>query len=163
MGGLAGPGHPDLVAAVDVDVLDVVVVEQRLEPPGPEHAGEHALGELLLGLGVQRRLADTEQLLCVLTDHVADQLAGVLLLTQTHELAQPRLGPPLLLAVQPVADLAVHAAEQIRVDPHAGTPVSTSTVTMEPTTARAARRSKVRPRRPTARSPCSSRCKAFGS
>ena len=90
----------------------------------------HAFGELLLGLGVQRRLARAEQLLGVLTDHVGDQLAGVLLLAQTHELAQPRLRPALLLAVQPVADLAVHAAEQIRVDPHAGTPFSTSMVTM---------------------------------
>ncbi len=56
---LATVGVPDehLVEAVDVDVLDLGVVQQRLEPADAEQGGVHGGRVLFLGLGVQRRTA----------------------------------------------------------------------------------------------------------
>ena len=41
-----GVADEDLVAAVDVDVLDLGVVEQRLEPADAEERGVHGRGVL---------------------------------------------------------------------------------------------------------------------
>ena len=66
----------------------------------------------------------------MLADDVSDQPARVLLLIGAGQLALAAAKPPLLLAVQPVPDLAVNGAKQIwinhRVSPTGlvGTPES---------------------------------------
>ncbi len=45
--GPVGEGRPDSVAAVDVDVLDALVVDERLEPTETEQGIEHCLRDLL--------------------------------------------------------------------------------------------------------------------
>ena len=52
-----GVAEEDPVAAVDVDVLDLLVLQQRLQPAHAEQRGVDRRGELLLFLGVGRRPA----------------------------------------------------------------------------------------------------------
>lgn len=73
-----GVADEHLVAAVDVDVLDLGVVEQRLEPPHPEQGRVHGGRVLLLGLRVQRRTARVDLGAGVLLEYLGYDGAGVL-------------------------------------------------------------------------------------
>jgi len=63
--------HP--VIAVDVDVLDLLVLEQRLEPAHAEQGGVDRLGEILLLLGIERRVPGHDLGARVLFEHLGDQ------------------------------------------------------------------------------------------
>ena len=52
-----GVGEPDLVVAVDLDVLDVGVVDERLQPAQAEQCGHHGVGERVLLVHGPRLLA----------------------------------------------------------------------------------------------------------
>ena len=63
---VVGVGDPHLVAAVDVDVLHLVVVQQLLQLPGPVHGGVHRHDQPPVVPGVRRQLpAGADQLLRV--------------------------------------------------------------------------------------------------
>ena len=72
-----GVADEDLVVAVDVDVLDLGVVEQRLQTPDAEERGVHGGRVLLLGLGVQRRTPGVDLRTGVLLQYLGYHRAGV--------------------------------------------------------------------------------------
>src|SRR6266568_3986426 len=77
--GAVGVVEPDLVAAVDVDVLDLRVVQQRLQPAQPEQLGLDCRCERALGLLVQWQLATLDAAPGVLGQKLLDQVGRVLL------------------------------------------------------------------------------------
>ena len=69
-----GPLDPHVVAAVDVDVLDVVLVEEQLQAAEAELGGHQAADDLLLLLGGRRGHAPSHHGAGRLVDGLAGQL-----------------------------------------------------------------------------------------
>jgi hypothetical protein len=73
-----GVADKDPVAAVDVDVLDLLVFEQRLEPAHAEERGVHRLGQVLFLLCGERRAAGRDLRARVVFHRLRDQGPGEL-------------------------------------------------------------------------------------
>ena len=108
--------HP--VAAVDVDVLDLRVLQQGLQPADPEQRGVDGGGELFLLLGVERGVPGGDLAAGVLLQHLADERAGELpfVLARHRRHAGRGVQPALLgqpvahLGAQPLDQAVIHAA-----------------------------------------------------
>jgi len=93
----SGLGHEHLAGLVDPDLLDVRVVEERLERAHADHPVGHRLGHLA-GV-VQRRHAGHQPALGVVDDHLVDELAD----GDPVAVARVEAAPP-----DQLADLAFH-------------------------------------------------------
>src|SRR5690606_27037361 len=102
--------------AVDVDVLHLGVVEQRLEPPDAEQRGVNARGERFLLLDRGRRAAHADLVARVLLQHARDEGTGELALVLAgHRRDAVGLVEPALVG-EPVADLLAEALDECVVD-----------------------------------------------
>lgn len=100
----ADPLDPDVVGAVDVDVLDGRVVQQRLQLSEAEEGVEDGLGErllLLLAEGGAQGNAGAEALLGVAVELVVDQLFGPAALVGEGQRDTPAVLVDLALVGQP--------------------------------------------------------------
>ena len=105
-----------MVAAVDVDVLYLLILEQWLQPAHAEERGVDRRGELLFFLSVRRRPADGDLVARVFFENLGDdgpcELALVLAGHRLHPgrgIAAPLLGQPIAdVAAQPLDDAVVH-------------------------------------------------------
>lgn len=111
-----GVADEDLVVPVDVDVLDLGVVQQRLQTPHPEERGVHGGGVLLLGLGVQRRTPGVDLRTGVLLQYLGYHRAGVVpLVLVGHRRDAGDLVEPALLG-DTVTGLLPEPLDQLVVD-----------------------------------------------
>ena len=107
-----GVADEDPVVAVDVDVLDVLVFQQRLEPAHAEQRCVDRLGEVLFLLRVQRRAADQDLAPGVLLQHLGDERPGELTLVLPGHRRHPGRGVQAPLLGQPVAYVAAQALDK---------------------------------------------------
>ncbi len=112
-----GVAEEHLVAAVDVDILYPLVLEQRLQPPDAEQRGMHPDGELFFLLRGERGPAGGDLGAGVPLQGLRDERPGELpLVLRRHgRQAGCRVQPP--LRGQPVADLAAQPLDQAMVHP----------------------------------------------
>ncbi len=107
--------HP--VAAVDVDVLDVRAIQQRLQPPDAEQRGVDRGGEIFLFLRVRRDPPGGDLVAGVILQHLRDEGPRelALVLAGHGRQAGRRVQPPLLgqpgahLTAEPFDEGVVHA------------------------------------------------------
>ncbi len=108
----------DLVAAVDVDVLDLGVVDQRLQPADTEQRRVDRAGDLRVVVRRRRRAALGQLVAGVVLEHLDDQRAGVLaLVLGAHRRYAVHLVAAALL-VQPLGDLDPQLADQLLISAH---------------------------------------------
>ncbi len=116
-----GIADEHLVAAVDVDVLDLGVVEQRLQTPHAEQRRVNARRERLFLLDRGRGAAETDLAARVLLQHLRDQRPGELALVLARHRGQAvGLVEPALVG-QAVADLLPEPLDEGVIDHRAPT------------------------------------------
>ena len=107
-----GVGHPDPVVAVDLDVLHVRVVDQRLQPAQPEQRRHHRVGERELLLHAPRRFARVHAVPGPRREDVGQQGAAQL---AAGRRVTDRVG--LQARGEPLRDLTAHLTHQPVVQP----------------------------------------------